>query len=97
MASVVDELFAPMEAAARGLIDNPTTLATVILCESVLQYVPTCETLNTQYATLRACGVTNTNLALHGRLMLDRTQVGMDSRSKCALPEESVVTSWVPS
>ena len=96
MAGVVDELFAPMEVAAMGLIDTPTTLATVILCESILQYLPTCETHNTQYATLRAYGVTNRTLAVHGHLTLDATQVGVDDGGRVQVTTPSLKKVWLP-
>ena len=79
-----------------GLVDNPTTLATVILCESVLQYLPTCETHNTQYATLRAYGVTNRNLAVHGRLTLDATQVSVDDGGRLQVTTPSIKKVWLP-
>ena len=95
MSRVVNDFFAPMEAAAQGLSDTPTTLATIILCESVLQYLSMGDRMNTQYSMLRVYGVTRSDMTLNGRLVFYSTQVGVDPDNRLQVNGPALRRVWL--
>ena len=56
--SVVEDLYKTVEAAIQGTITSAGTLGTVLLCETLLSYLPTSCTWNQPYSVLNAYGVT---------------------------------------
>lgn len=54
MNKIVAELYAPLQAAINGTLSGPGTLATVLLCETLLSFLPNCLTKGQPYSLLRA-------------------------------------------
>ena len=56
--SLVNELYEPLQAAIDGnLTGTAGTLGTVLLCETLLSYLPTCNPMNQPYRILSAYDV----------------------------------------
>ena len=51
---MVAELYAPLLAAINGTLSGPGTLATLLLCETLLSFLPTCHSKSQPYRLLRA-------------------------------------------
>jgi hypothetical protein len=52
---VVAELYDPLLAAIDGTLSGPGTLGTVLLCETLLSYLPTCMPKDQPYRLAAAC------------------------------------------
>ena len=52
--SLVNELYEPLQAAINGNLTGTGTLGTVLLCGTLLSYLPTCNLINQPYRILTA-------------------------------------------
>lgn len=92
---VVAELYAPLLAAINGTLSGPGALGTVLLCETLLSYLPTCMSKDQPHQLLRAYELVPLSV-LQCTKRLDLRKFAETREGLLYLPRPKFQKVWVP-
>ena len=93
--NVVKELYEPLRAAVHGTLNGPGTLGTILLCETLISYLPTCMFKDQPYRMLRAYDLVPVT-ALQSTKRLDLRRFAELRSGVLYVPKPAFQTVWVP-
>ena len=93
--SLVKELYGPIHGAIRGDLTGPGTVGTVLLCESLLSYLPSGSRINQPTDVFRAYEILPfTRLQHTGKI--DLSTVATTQNGLLYIPRPAVARLWIP-